>query len=48
MADFPSFVMDKKICEFEAEPIASMATWIEPFVEFLKPTGQDSPEANSL
>ena len=48
IADLPSFVIERKICELEAEPIASMATWIDPLVEFLKPTGHDKPEANSL
>ena len=40
-------VTDRKWCECRAAPIASTAICTEPAVPFLKPTGQDSPEASS-
>ena len=41
MAALPSFVTDKNLCGCKAEPMASAATWIPPFVAFLNPIGQD-------
>ncbi len=38
---------ERKLWGWEADLIASMATWISPSVAFLKPTGQERPEDNS-
>lgn len=47
LAEMPCLVTDKKACELEADPIASMAIWSEPSVPFLNPMGIDIPEASS-
>lgn len=47
LAEMPCLVTDKKACELEADPIASMAIWSEPSVPFLNPIGIDIPEASS-
>ncbi len=47
-ATLPSLVTERNLCGLRAEPIASAATCTLPLVLFLKPTGQDKPEANSL
>ena len=46
--NMPCLVTDRKWCGWDAEPIASTATWTSPSVAFLKPTGQERPEASSL
>ena len=47
MATMPSFVTDGNQWDERAERQASTATWIEPSVPFLKPTGIERPEASS-
>ena len=47
IAECPCLVTDRKLCGCEADLMASIATCISPSVAFLKPTGQDSPEASS-
>jgi len=47
MATTPSLVTEGNQCEERAERQASTATWTEPSVPFLKPTGIDRPEASS-
>ena len=48
IADLPCLVKDKNICGLLAAPIASDAILKPPSVPFLKPIGQDTPEASSL
>ena len=43
----PCLVTERKWCGWHAAPIASSAICTLPSVPFLKPTGIDSPEANS-